>query len=38
MAAFRFFPDEPGVALPSAVVSVFVTLFIIFYSMVVRYT
>lgn len=38
VAAFRFFPDEPGVALPSAVVSVFVTLFIIFYSMVVRYT
>lgn len=36
VAAFRFFPDDPRVALPSAVVSVFVTLFIIFYSMLVR--
>jgi bile acid:Na+ symporter, BASS family len=32
VVAFSFFGSEPGVALPSAVVSLFVTLFIIFYS------
>ncbi len=32
VAAFNFFQGEPMVALPSAVVSVFVTLFIIVYS------
>ena len=32
VAAFSFFRDEPAVALPSAIVSVLVTLFIIFYS------
>lgn len=38
VAAFNFFPDDARVALPAAVVSVFVTLFIIFYSMLVRYS
>ena len=32
VVAFTFFGSSPGVALPSAVVSLFVTLFIIFYS------
>ncbi|MFW5762109.1 MAG: hypothetical protein ACOCXH_14130 [Cyclobacteriaceae bacterium] len=32
VAAFTFFQGEPMIALPSAVVSVFVTLFIIVYS------
>lgn len=32
VTALTFFPDRPDVALPSAVLSVFVTLFIIFYS------
>ncbi|MFO8066343.1 MAG: hypothetical protein R6U11_02055 [Bacteroidales bacterium] len=32
VAALAFFPDKPDVALPSAILSVFVTLFIIFYS------
>ncbi len=38
VTAFTFFPGDPRVALPPAVVSVFVTLFIIFYSLVVRTT
>jgi len=37
VAAFNFFPDDARVALPAAVVSVFVTVFIIFYSTVVSY-
>ncbi|MFW5793736.1 MAG: bile acid:sodium symporter family protein, partial [Bacteroidota bacterium] len=32
VTALTFFPDRPDVALPSAILSVFVTLFIIFYS------
>ncbi len=36
VTAFTFFPGDARVALPPAVVSVFVTLFIIFYSFVVR--
>ena len=32
VTALAFFPDRPDVALPSAILSVFVTLFIIFYS------
>lgn len=36
VTAFTFFSGDAGVALPAAVVSVFVTLFIIFYSFVVR--
>lgn len=38
VAAFSFFGDEPMVALPSAVVSVFVTLFIIVYPRFIRLT
>ncbi len=38
VAAFTFFSDDARVALPAAVVSVFVTLFIIFYAMLVRYS
>lgn len=37
VAAFTFFRTEPMVALPSAVVSVFVTLFIIFYSLFLKW-
>ncbi|MFW5757934.1 MAG: hypothetical protein ACOC4J_03780 [Bacteroidota bacterium] len=37
VAAFNFFQGEPMVALPSAVVSVFVTLFIIVYSFFLRW-
>lgn len=37
VAAFNFFQGEPMVALPSAVVSVFVTLFIIVYSVFLRW-
>ena len=37
VAAFTFFQNEPMVALPSAVVSVFVTLFIIFYSLFLKW-
>ncbi|MBS4001144.1 MAG: hypothetical protein KGZ71_11750 [Desulfobulbaceae bacterium] len=32
VTAITFFPDSPDVAFPSAILSVFVTLFIIFYS------
>lgn len=32
VTALTFFPDRPDVALPSAILSVFVTMFIIFYS------
>jgi predicted Na+-dependent transporter len=38
VAAFTFFRGDPAVALPPAVVSVFVTLFIVFYSQVVRWS
>ena len=38
VAAFTFFRGDAGVALPPAVVSVFVTLFIIFYSQVVKWS
>ncbi len=37
VAAFTFFPGDAMVALPPAVVSVFVTLFIVIYSLVVRW-
>lgn len=37
VVAFSFFGSRPGVALPSAVVSLFVTLFIIFYSMFIKW-
>lgn len=37
VAAFSFFRTEPAVALPSAIVSVFVTLFIIFYSLFLKW-
>lgn len=37
VVAFTFFRDEPRVALPSAIVSVFVTLFIIFYSLFLKF-
>lgn len=37
VAAFTFFRHEPAVALPSAIVSVFVTLFIIFYSLFLKW-
>ncbi len=37
VAAFTFFSGEPMIALPSAVVSVFVTLFIILYSLFLRW-
>ena len=37
VAAFTFFQGEPMVALPSAVVSVFVTLFIIVYSVFLKW-
>lgn len=37
VAAFTFFENEPMVALPSAVVSVFVSLFIIFYSLFLKW-
>ncbi|MFW5778040.1 MAG: hypothetical protein ACOCW7_02610 [Bacteroidota bacterium] len=37
VAAFNFFQGEPMVALPSAVVSVFVTLFIIVYSTFIKW-
>ncbi len=37
VAAFTFFQGEPMIALPSAVVSVFVTLFIIVYSAFLRW-
>ncbi|MFW5663530.1 MAG: bile acid:sodium symporter family protein, partial [bacterium] len=37
VAAFTFFQGEPMIALPSAVVSVFVTLFIIVYSVFLRW-
>lgn len=37
VTAFAFFPDDARVALPPAVVSIFVTLFIILYSQLVRW-
>ena len=37
VTAFTFFPGDARVALPSAVVSVFVTAFIVFYSIFVRW-
>lgn len=37
VTAFTFFPGDARVALPSAVVSVFVTTFIVFYSLFVRW-
>lgn len=37
VAAFTFFRTEPMVALPSAVVSVFVTLFIVFYALFLKW-
>jgi bile acid:Na+ symporter, BASS family len=37
VAAFSFFSNEPMIALPSAVVSVFVTLFIIVYPLFLRF-
>lgn len=37
VAAFRFFEGDGGVALPAAVVSLFVTLFILYYARVVHW-
>jgi predicted Na+-dependent transporter len=38
VAALTFFPNQPNVALPSAILSLFVTMFIIFYSRFVAFT
>ncbi len=37
VVSFRFFADEPVVAMPAAVLSVFLILFAIFYSLFVKY-
>ena len=37
VVAFRFFEDEPVVAIPAAVLSVFIVLFAVFYSLFVKH-